>query len=194
VSHGDAAWVRRYAARRYHVVDTRLHAALRSTLPCRWHLGEMQHAAAASGRKNEAAGKFLDAMHDAGLRSGVMFALPGPRAEERSVISLSSSRGDGALIGDKLIARVLMLAMCLHEFYCRYADWPQEETAARPKLSERQNQILQGLARGNTDREIAETLDLSMHGVDYHLRRLRQHFDAHNRVELVQAAFRAGNL
>ena len=87
-----------------------------------------------------------------------------------------------------------MLAHCLHEFYSRYAQWPHEAPPPPPILSARQDHILQGLARGLTDREIAEALDLSMHGVDYHLRRLRECFNARNRVELVQAAFRARSL
>jgi len=87
-----------------------------------------------------------------------------------------------------------MLALCLHEFYSRYAQWPREEAPPQKNLSARQDQILHGLARGLTDREIAEALDLSMHGVDYHLRRLRECFNARNRVELVQAAFRARSL
>jgi DNA-binding CsgD family transcriptional regulator len=84
--------------------------------------------------------------------------------------------------------------MCLHEFYTRYVNWPREEPGPAPTLSDRQDQILQGLARGLTDREIAQALDLTMHGVDYHLRRLRERFGARNRVELVQAAFRSRSL
>jgi len=193
VSHGDGDWVRRYFARRYHTVDPRLQAALRSTLPYRWSAKRLLRDAA-PGRKGDNVRKFLDAMREADMRSGVMFAMLGPRADERSIVSLSSRTADSGPEGDALIARILMLAMCVHEFYSRYAQWPQEEAAPPPELSARQNQILQGLARGLTDREIAEALDLSMHGVDYHLRRLRECFNTRNRVELVQAAFRARSL
>jgi len=193
VSHGDGDWVRRYFARRYHNVDPRLQSALRSTLPYRWNSKSLLRSTTA-GRKGENVRMFLDALRDGGMRSGIMFAMLGPRSDERSIISLSSRTSDSTLDCDALIARTLMLCMCLHEFYCRYAQWPQEEAPPPRKLSARQDQILQSLARGLTDREIAEALALSMHGVDYHLRRLRECFNARNRVELVQAAFRTRSL
>jgi len=195
VSHGDGNWTQRYFARRYYTVDPRLQAALRSTLPYRWNVKSLLHTAAPGRKsKSESVRKFLEAMREAGMRSGMMFAMPGPRPDERSIVSLSSRTSDNGADGDALTARTLMLALCLHEFYSRYAQWPHEAAPPPPILSERQDQILQGLARGLTDREIAEALDLSMHGVDYHLRRLRECFNARNRVELVQAAFRARSL
>jgi DNA-binding CsgD family transcriptional regulator len=192
VSHGDGEWARRYFARRYHAVDPRLQAALKSALPYRWSVKSLLRNTN-SDRKGESARKFLEAMRETGMRSGIMFAMLGPRSDERSIVSLSS-RNDTCPDGDTLVERVLMLAMCLHEFYSSYAQWPREEAPMPTTLNEKQDRILQGLALGLTDREIAEALNLSMHGVDYHLRRLRAHFNARNRVELVQAAFRARSL
>jgi DNA-binding CsgD family transcriptional regulator len=193
MSHGDSDWVRRYFARRYHTVDPRLQAALRSTFPYRWNVKSLLRAAA-SGRKSEHVRKFLEAMRETGMRSGVMRAMPGPRPDERSIVSLSSRSSDSGASGDAVTARILMLALCLHEFFSRYTHWPRNDDSAPPSLSGRQDQILQGLASGLTDREIAEALDLTMHGVDYHLRRLRERFNVRNRVELVQAAFRTRSL
>ncbi|HEX6706150.1 MAG TPA: LuxR family transcriptional regulator [Albitalea sp.] len=190
VSHGDCEWVRRYFARRYHSVDPRLRSVIRSSLPYRWSVKALLRTAT-TGRKGESVRKFLDAMRDSGMRSGVMLALPGPHADERSIVSMSSRHADDPPDDDGHTAQVLMLAICLHEFYGRYVQWPQDEAVVRPELTARQNQILDGLARGWTDREIAESLSMSMHGVDYHLRRLRECFNARNRVELVQAAFHA---
>jgi len=193
VSHGHCDWVRRYFDRRYHGVDPRLRAVIRSSLPYRWSVKSLLRTGTA-GHKGDSVRKFLEAMREAGLCSGVMLALPGPRADERSIVSMSSHDADGPSDDDAHTAQVLMLAVCLHEFYSRYVQWPQEEAAARPELSPRQNRILDALARGLTDREIAEALAMSMHGVDYHLRRLRECFSARNRVELVQAAFRTRSL
>jgi DNA-binding CsgD family transcriptional regulator len=189
VSLGDDDWVRRYITRRYHAVDPRLRAVLRSTLPFRWNVKSLLGGATPGTRGGGVHG-FVDALSEAGMRSGIMLALPGSHADERSIVSLSSHADDVCSGGDALIARAIMLAMCMHEFYSRYAHWPQSQAGPAPKLSARQEQILISLSRGLTDREISEALDLSMHGVDYHLRRLRQSFGARNRVELVQAAFR----
>jgi DNA-binding CsgD family transcriptional regulator len=40
------------------------------------------------------------------------------------------------------------------------------------------------------DKLIASQLNLTLHNVDYHLRRLRKRFGVHNRVQLTQAAMR----
>lgn len=193
VAHGDGDWVRRYFARRYHVIDPRLASALRSTLPCPWSVKGLL-AGAEPGRRGDDLRQFAEALTRADMPAGVMFAMPGPGADERSVVSLVARKDQGAPATDAQMARVVMLAMCLHEFYTRYVNWPREEPGPAPTLSDRQDQILQGLARGLTDREIAQALDLTMHGVDYHLRRLRERFGARNRVELVQAAFRSRSL
>jgi DNA-binding CsgD family transcriptional regulator len=193
VAHGDANRARRYFARRHHTADPLLQAALRSTLPCMWNVDSLLRTAT-SDRKCESLRKLLDAMCEAGMRSGVMFTMPGPRTDERSIVSLSSNTGNHWADGDALAARIVLLATCLHEFYSRYTQWPQDASMRAPKLSGTQDQILHCLAHGLTDREIAEALSLSTHGVDYHMRQLRQCFNARNRVELVQAAFRAGSL
>lgn len=190
VAHGDGDWVRRYFARRYHVIDPRLASALRSTLPCWWSVKGML-AGAEPGRRGDELRQFAQALVSADMFAGVIFAMPGPGAQECSVVSLTTCNDSSMPTSDAQIARIVMLSMCMHEFYTRYVHWPREEPGPASTLSERQNQILQGLARGLTDREIAQALDLTMHGVDYHLRRLRERFGARNRVELVQAAYRS---
>lgn len=192
VTHGDADWTQRYFGRRFHAVDPRLHAVMRSVLPCRWSLRTLSKTVPA-GRRGEALAGLLEALDEAGMRSGAMFGIPGPRLEERSIFSISSSRHANEKTGDSAMPHVLMLAMCLHEFYLKHVHWPEPDCPALP-LGDRQRQVLHALATGLTDREIAATLGLSMHGVDYHLRKLREHFAVRNRIELVQAAFRHRSL
>jgi len=67
------------------------------------------------------------------------------------------------------------------------------ETSIRKKvhisgLSPVQRDILQCLAGGLSNKEIARRLFLSSYNVDYHLKCLRKRFSVHNRVQLISAA------
>jgi len=55
-------------------------------------------------------------------------------------------------------------------------------------ISQTQKRVLECLARGMRDKEIASQLDIPVHNVDYHLRRLRGVFGVRNRVQLIEAA------
>jgi two-component system response regulator DegU len=52
--------------------------------------------------------------------------------------------------------------------------------------------ILQGLAQGKTDREIAEALEVSVRTVNCHMRRLCEQLLARNRTQAVVNAIRLG--
>jgi DNA-binding CsgD family transcriptional regulator len=188
VAHGKPEWTKRYLACRYYAIDPRLQGALRSALPYAWDVEELLRSApgTAEGANVRA---FLHELRDAGLCSGVMFAVTGPQhPDERSIISLGSRAAESPCAKHALLCQVLMLGMCVHEFYSRYTHWPSDDSGTRAKLSPTQERVLQCLACGLIDREIASALGLTMHGVDYHLRQLRKRFNARNRVELVQLA------
>lgn len=193
IAYGHGRWHTSYVDRRLYAFDARLQPALRSSLPHRWDIGAMSQADA-TGSHLAGVHELLEALRGDGLRWGVMFCLAGPTDKECSLVCLDSRAEAPANLTDELTAGVLLLSVCLHEFYTNHCAWPSSADAPAPRLSARQTQILQRLASGLTDREIAQSLDLSLHGVDYHLRRLREHFNAHNRLELVQAAFRARSL
>lgn len=193
IAYGESKWQIAYVERKLHEFDGRLQPAIRSSLPYRWDIGAIAQADT-SGPYLAGAGELAAAMRADGLRWGVMFCVAGPADNECSLVCLDSRDQAPPGVGDELIAGVLLLAVCLHEFYTNHCAWPSTEGPQVPELSARQTQILQRLASGLTDREIAQSLNLSLHGVDYHLRRLREHFNAHNRLELVQAAFRSRSL
>ena len=57
-----------------------------------------------------------------------------------------------------------------------------------PRLTKREKQILQAIAKGNTSAEIAEQLFISVITVETHRRNLLQKFKAKNMIELVKVA------
>ena len=64
--------------------------------------------------------------------------------------------------------------------------------ATQPILSEREQDILARLEEGMRDKEIANALGLSVHGVRYHMRKLFAKLDVHTRADAVRRAAQPG--
>jgi two-component system response regulator DesR len=82
--------------------------------------------------------------------------------------------------------RMVALGMALFE--------PQPAPASGVLLSGREREVLQHVAGGATNREIAEALHLSPHTVKEHTSALYRKLDVRNRAEAVQRAQRLGLL
>lgn len=67
---------------------------------------------------------------------------------------------------------------------------PQEP--GRPRLSDRENEVLRLVAEGKSNREIAELLCLSVKTVMVHRTNIMEKLDIHSRTELVKYAIRQG--
>jgi two-component system response regulator DesR len=86
-----------------------------------------------------------------------------------------------------LAAAVRMVGLGMTMF-ARKAEQPQ------PLLSEREREVLDLIAAGSTNREIAEQLYLSPHTIKEHTSALYRKLGARNRAEAVQLAQRIGLL
>jgi DNA-binding CsgD family transcriptional regulator len=71
---------------------------------------------------------------------------------------------------------------------------PQEKFAAPASLSEREMEIVDLVAVGLTNYEIAEKLDISKRTVDNHISNVLAKTKTENRVELVRWALRWGKV
>lgn len=199
-TYAEAAWLQRYVCASYHRVDPRLACALGSSLPCVWSIDGLLASARHDGSSPRLMHAFLDDLESTGMRSGALLALPGlapgaPSGVERHVVGLASRRPGADWLDDAVLGQVLTLGICLNELYTRHLPMPTQATAsdaAHPELSALQRAILDCVASGLGDKQIAARLRLSLHNVDYHLRQLRRRFSARNRVQLTQAAQRAG--
>jgi DNA-binding CsgD family transcriptional regulator len=188
VPDDDRNWAEVYRERGYETVDPRVRLTSGSTLPFHWSVANLRKSVTSDW--SEATHACLDALENNGLCSGIVFVMPGPQPGERSLIGLSSSAEESQINNHGVMADALMLSLCLHEFCSQYLQWPPGAQPVPDGLSAIQTQVLRGLGQGLSNGELAAQLDLSKHGVDYHLRQLRRHFNARNRVELVQAALR----
>ena len=59
-------------------------------------------------------------------------------------------------------------------------------------LTERERQIYQLLAEGNSNKDIANRLNLSLHTIETHRWRVMEKLDLHSTAELVLSAVRRG--
>jgi two-component system, NarL family, response regulator NreC len=66
--------------------------------------------------------------------------------------------------------------------------------AGKPALSERERQVLSGIARGFTRQEIAQSLQVSVKTVETYRARVRKKLELQSRAELVQYALASGLL
>jgi DNA-binding CsgD family transcriptional regulator len=191
-TYADTPWAERYFGARHHEVDPRLQRALQSCLPAVWTLDQLvAHAAAVPD--DARLHRFVAELGDTGMRSGVMLALPGASPTDRHIVSLLSRTPGNGWMGDGLLGQVLTLALCLHEFYTRYAPMPEPlgvpsaAPTATAGLTALQREILGCVSQGLGDKAIAAKLGIGLHNVDYHLRQLRKRFGVRNRVQLMQA-------
>jgi DNA-binding CsgD family transcriptional regulator len=189
-AHAHAGWMERYGARDYREVDPRLDAAAASSLPVAWTL-EALAGRLRIGPSNSAARWFVADIGQAGIRSGVCLVLPGEGEDRRHFMSLESSTASDPEMSGEMVGQVLMLGLCLNEYFTRHVALPWMALRTVEGLSCVQREILGHVARGESDKRIAHLLCMSSHTVDYHMRRLRHRFAARNRVQLAKAC---GNL
>jgi two-component system response regulator NreC len=108
----------------------------------------------------------------------------------------------GHVIKDAQSAELLAAIRAVHRgqaFVHVGADGPASATAPRrpgpaPALSPRERQVLELLAHGHTNREVADRLVLSVKTVETHRARLSDKLGLHSRADLVRLALELGLL
>jgi DNA-binding CsgD family transcriptional regulator len=184
-AHADPRWVRHYCAEEYGEIDPRLAAAMRSSLPASWTLDRLESAAFGTPARAPLR-RFVADLAGTGMRGGAFLVLPGQPNGRRHFLSLLARAPDPRLLSGEMMGQVLTVGLCLHEYYTRYSGLPDGSEQDDP-LTPVQREILDFVARGESDKYIAHHLRISSHAVDYHMRRLRNRFAVHNRVQLAQA-------
>jgi DNA-binding CsgD family transcriptional regulator len=198
-TYAHRGWTQRYFTERHHDVDPRHDDSSLSGVPLVWDLTDLERSGSRSPQAPHSPHtphtphqhRFIADLRASGIGSGVFLQLVSAGAPgERTLISLQSGVADRRWISDAVLGRALALGLCLHDFISRHArlQGPLPVQPARSRLSSLQQQILQCLQRGQSDKQIAHGLQLSASAVDYHMRQLRRRFSARNRVQLANAA------
>ncbi len=129
-------------------------------------------------------------LEESGSRNGV--SVNGER--KRGAIELSP--GDRIQVGSVEIRLVTLSVFPTHEDVTRPLPRiaPPQEASALSLLSERERDVLARIARGQTQREIAEALGLSIKTVETYRSRIAEKLDLFSRSEMVAFAIENGLL
>lgn len=184
-SYSPPEWIDRYCLNRSWEVDERLQREPCAGVPRLWTVdGNDQAQPCVSDPR--AFASIFERLAACGVGSGTTTVLP-TSASGRGVAVHFLAR-DRALrwATREALAGSLLLAVCLNEFITKYTA-PLGGPDATGDLSTLQARIACWIARGDSDKQVARSLAMSSHAVDYHLRALRRKFNVRNRVQLAQA-------
>jgi DNA-binding NarL/FixJ family response regulator len=120
-----------------------------------------------------------------------MFELPLPGTELTTFASFTAPRDSRDWMQRSNVEQALIVALAVHAFASPHVSVAAHQGTPHA-LSRFEREILSGVAAGSSDKQIARRLDTTAHNVDYHLRRLRERFQAGNRVELAYVSARLG--
>ncbi|HKX44764.1 MAG TPA: autoinducer binding domain-containing protein [Burkholderiaceae bacterium] len=171
-------WTVAYCRNRFWECDARLKRASLAGAPCVWSV---------AGEPSLAPAQHMFRMLAAhGVGSGITICLGAPASGHGVAMHFLSRHADHRWATKDKLAAALLLGVCLHEFIAKHT-LPVAANRLATGMSALQARIADCVQRGFSDKEVARSLALSPHTVDYHLRALRHRFKVRNRVQLAQA-------
>jgi len=176
-------WQRYYAERGFIRIDPVWRCASSACRPFTW--SELERKGNLSPRQQ----KFLRQGEDAGLCNGIGIPFRGPRMQIAGVALATSERR--APHETKLD---LISAFC-HQFYEVYKRLIRKDSYTPPRmavLSVRECEILAGVARGLSNDQISEQMNISTDTVAFHLKNTFLKLEVNNRVAAVVAGLTLG--
>lgn len=174
-------WISHYEAQGYKDID-----------PLRRYGG--QHRAAFSWadlarryRYSRAERTVMSEAREAGLNDGIAIPLHGPAGELMGVSLASSAPHPEA---PRHLPEAYLLTVQFHTRHELLSDSLTD--GALVTLTNREREVLQWAARGKSNWVIGEILNISEHGVDFHLRNILRKLEADSRITAVVKALTMG--
>lgn len=124
---------------------------------------------------------------EAGLNDGVGVPLHGPMGE---CYGLGLASNDPNPDIERHIKAIQLLSSTFHQLYVSLHD--EARNAAGVSLTARETEVLQWISVGKSNWAIGEILNISEHGVDFHVRNILRKLDADSRITAVVKALQAG--
>jgi RNA polymerase sigma factor (sigma-70 family) len=119
------------------------------------------------------------------LRAGASGYLVKRTAPDELISAIHAVNRGESFLSPSISKRVI-------EGYIQFGKSEQEEDEAFEKLTDREREVLQLIAEGRTNREIAELLYISIKTVETHRSHLMEKLNIRNIAELTQYAIRKG--
>lgn len=165
------AWTDIYYARRYYECDPMARKAQTTVYPFSWQ--ETVDMPDLTERETE----YLEAARDFDIGPGITIPVFGPLG--RNGYCGMGFGTDAPVPDDRMIAELQMAGQIGHLAYC---DLLLRQMPREPKLSRREKEILKLIAHGQTNGEIAETLQISANTVHTYVKRCFEKLDVSDRV------------
>ena len=119
------------------------------------------------------------------LRAGASGYLVKRTAPDELISAIHAVNRGESFLSPSISKRVI-------EGYIRFGQSEQEEDEAFEKLTDREREVLQLIAEGRVNREIAELLHISIKTVETHRSHIMEKLNIRNIAELTQYAIRKG--
>lgn len=125
---------------------------------------------------------------EAGLHNGIGIPLHGPFGE---VLGVGLASSTGGVDPKECLSAVHLLTVQFHTVYMAHLE---TEKMTRPPvhLTPREHEVLQWCREGKSNWAIGEILNISEHGVDFHLRNILNKLNADSRITAVVKALYLG--
>jgi len=178
-------WMNYYVEKGYTEVDPVRKQVMLTTHPFLWDRLN------ASGVYDDEQRLMMHEAKDAGLRCGIGLGIHCPG---REIAGFGFASSDGtAEINKNVVSLVKALAS---QFHTAYTEFERKLGQARPprqvSITEVERQILYLMLMSKSTPDIADILNLGVHGVDYHIRNIFKKLEANNRTYAVVKAIRFG--
>lgn len=181
-------WRKHYVEKKYGSIDPLRRMLAVTQRPFRWR------DAIAAFKDDPQEKKTLRLLRDAaknGLHDGYMLPIYG----RTGLIGTMNIAGDAVDLSPAEI--------CLFDAVARKSLWRllelrgaaaelEKRTALEADLTQRQLEVLRLLSDGMTSHEIAKSLEISSHTVDWYINIIQEKFNARNRQHVIAMSFRAG--
>ena len=130
----------------------------------------------------------LNLGEEAGLHNGLGILMRGP-SNQTAGIALATVETNDAFDGN-----IDLVSAYCHHFYARFKHLNERPAPAGPNLflTEKERDILSLAAHGNNDAIIADTLNMSVHTVDSHMRKIFRKLECNNRITAIVKALTLG--
>lgn len=177
------AWREYYDENNFRTIDPVRCATVNKGASFLWQ--DLEHEEALSKKQIQC----LNECRDADLHNGIGIPLHGPFGE-MAAIGVASSQKDSDPEHCKDIINLYS-----YHFYNSYKKFVEEQTQLDreiPHLTDREKEVLTWCAAGKSNWSISKILDISTHGVDFHIRNAMKKLDAQSRTVAVVKALHKG--
>jgi len=176
-------WQKHYQERSFIEIDPVLKCAVASFLPFTWR--ELERTLPLSRQQV----RFLRLGEEAGLHNGMGIPFSGPSSQVAGIALATSTR-----LADRMTNKDLIAAHCNQFYLCykRIIGESPSQTPVTANLSAKELEVMRWVIASKTDDEIGDILCISSNTVNYHLRRIYQKLNVHDRLAAVVSAIKSG--